>query len=132
MPTRIAAIEATEQMLLGRRAVESQRNRTAIRDTVDDDGADEPVPPIEHQLAQRMRVRVLLCDIAKAFSPQEIVTRKIHAIDAMTALAIREDPQTRKLPTLSFSLVVSLFEQRIKANMGNQPSEQKTDKKLAD
>ena len=40
-------------------------------DTADDDDTEEPEPPIEHQLAERMRVQQLLCDLAKDLSPQE-------------------------------------------------------------
>jgi hypothetical protein len=65
-------------------------------DTADDDDTEEPEPPIEHQLAERMRVQELLCDLAKDLSSREIVSRKIHAVDAMTALASRQEPQTRK------------------------------------
>jgi hypothetical protein len=65
-------------------------------DTADNDDAEEPERPVEHQLAERMSVQELLCDLAKDLSPQEIVSWKIHAVDAMTALASRQEPQTRK------------------------------------
>jgi hypothetical protein len=58
--------------------------------------AEDPEPPIEHQLAERMRVQQLLCDLKKDLSPEKIVSRKILAINAQTALASRQEPQTRK------------------------------------
>jgi hypothetical protein len=57
---------------------------------------EDPEPAVEHQLAERMRVQQLLCDLSKDLSPHDIVARKILAIDAMTALASRQELQTRK------------------------------------
>jgi hypothetical protein len=65
-------------------------------DTGDDAVAEDPEPPIEHQLAERMRVQQLLCDLKKDLSPEKIVSRKILAINAQTTLASRQEPQTRK------------------------------------
>lgn len=65
-------------------------------DMRDDAIAEDSEPPIEHQLTERMRVQQLLCDLKKDLSLQEIVSRKILAIDAQTALASRQEPQTRK------------------------------------
>jgi hypothetical protein len=58
--------------------------------------AEDPEPVVQHQLEERMRVQRLLCDLSKDLSPQDIVSRKILAIDAMTALASRQELQTRK------------------------------------
>jgi hypothetical protein len=65
-------------------------------DAGDDEDAEEPEPPIEHQLAERMRVQELICDIVKDLSPEEIVSHKILAVDAQTALASRQEAQTSK------------------------------------
>ena len=53
-------------------------------------------PVVQHQLEERTRVQQLLCDLSKDLSPQDFVARKILAIDAMTALASRQELQTRK------------------------------------
>ena len=63
---------------------------------VGDDGVAEDLkPPIEHQLAERMRVQQLLCDLKKDLNPEKIVSRKILAINAQTAPASRQKPRTR-------------------------------------
>jgi hypothetical protein len=65
---------------------------------------EDPEQAVEHQLAERTRVQQLLCDLSKDLSPEEIVARKILAIDAMTALASRQEIQTRKpLPTPAYT-----------------------------
>jgi hypothetical protein len=64
--------------------------------TVIEEEREDPEPAVEHQLAERTRVQQLLCDLSKGLRPQEIVARKILAIDAMTALASRQEIQTRK------------------------------------
>ena len=65
-------------------------------DTAEDEDTEEPEPPIEHQLEERMWVQQLLCDLKKDLSPEDIVSRKVFSIDAMTALASRQEPQTHK------------------------------------
>ena len=57
--------------------------------------AEDLEPPIERQLAERMRVQQLLCDLEKDLNPEKIVSRKILAINAQTAPASRQEPQTR-------------------------------------
>lgn len=65
-------------------------------DTAGEEDAEDPKPAMEYQLAERMRVQQLLCDLSKGLGPRDIVARKILAINAMTALASRQEAQTRK------------------------------------
>ncbi|KIN06939.1 hypothetical protein OIDMADRAFT_139684 [Oidiodendron maius Zn] len=60
----------------------------------DDEVAEGLEPPIEHQLARRMRVQQLLCGLEKVLNPEKIVSWKILAINVQTAPASRQGPQT--------------------------------------
>jgi hypothetical protein len=73
-----------------------QRQLQRNLDAGEDEDAEEPDPPADHQLTERMCVQQLLCDLTRDLSPQDVVSRKILAIDAMTSLASRQEPQTRK------------------------------------
>jgi len=73
-----------------------QRQLQRHLNAVEGDDAEDPEPAIEHQLAERMRVQQLLCDLSKDLSPQDTVSRKILAVDAMTSLASRQEPQSHK------------------------------------
>jgi hypothetical protein len=53
-------------------------------------------PGIEHQLEERTRLQQVLCDLSKVLNPQEVVARKIFAINLMVALASRPELQTHK------------------------------------
>lgn len=64
--------------------------------TMAEQDTEELEPVVQHQLEERMRVQQVLCDLSKDLSPQDIVTRKILAINLMTALASRQELQTRK------------------------------------
>jgi hypothetical protein len=50
-------------------------------------------PVVQHQLAERTRVQEVLCSFPYGLSPEDIVRRRICAIDLMVALcACREEP----------------------------------------
>jgi hypothetical protein len=69
-----------------------QLNRPLNRTVVE----EEAEPVIEHQLEERTRLQLVLCDFSKDLSPQAIVARKVSAINSMVALASRQEFQTRK------------------------------------
>jgi hypothetical protein len=52
-------------------------------------------PVIEHQLVERTQLQQILCDFSKGLSPQDIVSRKVSAINLFAALASRQEFQTR-------------------------------------
>jgi len=53
-------------------------------------------PIIQHQLEERTRLQQILCDFSKDLKPQNIVSRKVLAINRMIALASRQEFQARK------------------------------------
>jgi hypothetical protein len=57
---------------------------------------EEVEPVVEHQLEERTQLQEILCDFSKGLSPQDIVSRKVFAINLMTALASRQEFQTHK------------------------------------
>ncbi|PVH72161.1 hypothetical protein DL98DRAFT_553311 [Cadophora sp. DSE1049] len=63
--------------------------------TVEEDVKDVE-PGIEHQLEERTQLQQVLCDLSIDLSPQEVVARKILAINLMIALASRQELQTHK------------------------------------
>jgi hypothetical protein len=73
-----------------------QRQLQRHLDTAEGEDTEDPEPPVEHQLQERMRVQRLLCHLSKDLSPQDIVSRKILAVDATTSLASRQEPQTHE------------------------------------
>ncbi|EDO03048.1 predicted protein [Sclerotinia sclerotiorum 1980 UF-70] len=56
----------------------------------------EDTPIIQHQLNERYQLQQVLCDFSKDLNQQDIVSRKISAINLMVALASRQEFQTRK------------------------------------
>jgi len=57
---------------------------------------EEAEPVIEHQLEERIRLQLVLCDLSKDLSPQAIVARKVYAINLQIALASRQELMTRQ------------------------------------
>jgi hypothetical protein len=57
---------------------------------------EEAEPVIEHQLEERTRLQLVLCDLSKDLSPQAIVARKVYAINLQIALASRKELMTRQ------------------------------------
>jgi hypothetical protein len=57
---------------------------------------EEAEPVIEHQLEERTRLQLVLCDLSKDLSPQAIVARKVYAINLQIALASRQELMTRQ------------------------------------
>jgi hypothetical protein len=58
---------------------------------------EEDVEPIiQHQLEERTRLQQILCDFSRDLKPQDIVSRKVLAIDLIVALASRQEFQARK------------------------------------
>lgn len=57
---------------------------------------EEAEPVIEHQLEERTRLQLILCDLSKDLSPQSIVARKVLAINLQIALASRQELMTRQ------------------------------------
>ena len=69
-----------------------QLNRPLNETVVEEDA--EPV--IEHQLEERTRLQLVLCDLSKDLSPQALVARKVYAINLQIALASRKELMTRQ------------------------------------
>ncbi|KAK0105971.1 hypothetical protein ONS95_004480 [Cadophora gregata] len=59
----------------------------------------EAEPVIEHQLEERTRLQLVLCDLSKNLSSQAIVARKVCAINLEIALASRKELMTRQPPS---------------------------------
>jgi hypothetical protein len=57
---------------------------------------EEAEPVIEHQLEERTRLQLVLCDLSRDLSPQAVVARKVYAINLMIALASRQELMTRQ------------------------------------
>jgi Protein of unknown function (DUF3435) len=57
---------------------------------------EEAEPVIEHQLEERTRLQLVLCDLSKDLSPQALVARKVYAINLQIALASRKELMTRQ------------------------------------
>jgi hypothetical protein len=53
-------------------------------------------PVIQHQLEERTRLQQILCDFSRDLKPQDLVSRKVLAINLMIALASRQEFQARK------------------------------------
>ena len=68
--------------------MERQLNKTMAEEHVE--------PVIEHQLEERTRLQRILCDFSKDLGIQDIVDRKVRAINLMIALASRQEFQSRK------------------------------------
>ncbi|PVH69879.1 hypothetical protein DL98DRAFT_578123 [Cadophora sp. DSE1049] len=68
-----------------------QLNRP-LNETVEE--AAEPV--IEHQLEERTRLQLVLCDLSKDLSPQAIVARKVSTVNLQIALVSRKELMTRQ------------------------------------
>ena len=77
--------------MMMKRQLQRHLDKIGIEEEVED-----PEPAVEHQLEEWTWVQQVLCDLSKDLSPQDTVARKILAIDAMTALASRQELQTRK------------------------------------
>ncbi|KAH9216210.1 hypothetical protein DL95DRAFT_498560 [Leptodontidium sp. 2 PMI_412] len=69
-----------------------QLNRPLNRTVVEE--GDEP--GIEHELEERTRVQLVLCDLSKDLGSQAIVARKVYAINLQIALASRKVLMTRQ------------------------------------
>jgi hypothetical protein len=72
-----------------------QLNRP-LNETVVEEEEEEAEPVIEHQLEERTRLQLVLCDLSKDLSPQALVARKVFAINLQIALASRQELQTRQ------------------------------------
>jgi hypothetical protein len=60
-------------------------------------------PVIYHQLPKRTRLQEILCHFPKGLSPEDIVQRRIRAIDLMVALCFqRETPAPKPCSVLSY------------------------------
>jgi hypothetical protein len=53
-------------------------------------------PIIQHQLEERTRLQQILCDFPRDVKPQDIISRKVLAINLIIALASRQEFQARK------------------------------------
>jgi signal recognition particle GTPase len=58
-----------------------QLNKTVVEEDVE--------PVIEHQLEERIRLQQITCNLSRDLSPQDIVSRKVLAINLIIALASR-------------------------------------------
>jgi hypothetical protein len=69
---------------------------------------DEYVEPVvQHQLPERTQVQEVMCDFSEDLTTEDIVRRRIRAIDRMVALCSRrEDPRPKQpLPTFCQDLI---------------------------
>jgi hypothetical protein len=58
---------------------------------------DEYIEPVvQHQLCERTQLQEVLCDFSTDLTTQDIVRRRIHAVDLMVALCSRPEVQQRK------------------------------------
>jgi hypothetical protein len=64
---------------------------------------EDDTPLLQYQLNERNQLQRILCDFSKKQNQQDIVSRKISAINLMVALASRQEVQTRK-PRLALIL----------------------------
>ncbi|KAM3084702.1 hypothetical protein ACMFMG_003160 [Clarireedia jacksonii] len=64
---------------------------------------EDDTPIVQYQLNERYQLQQILCDFSKKQNQQEIVSRKISAINLIVALASRQERQTRK-PRLALIL----------------------------
>jgi hypothetical protein len=83
---------------------------------------EEVEPVVEHQLEERTQLQEILCDFSKDLSPQDIVSRKVFAINLMTALASRQEFQTHK-PRLAPAPQVLIKKERPDPDPFPQPHE---------
>jgi Protein of unknown function (DUF3435) len=72
-----------------KRQLNRQLNKAVVEEV------EEVEPVIEHQLAERTQLQQVLCDFSTGLSPQDIVSRKVSAINLFVALASRQEFQTR-------------------------------------
>jgi hypothetical protein len=72
-----------------KRQLNRQLNKAVVEEV------EEVEPVIEHQLAERTQLQQVLCDFSTDLSPQDIVSRKVSAINLFVALASRQEFQTR-------------------------------------
>jgi hypothetical protein len=84
--------------------IKRQLQRNLDLDVGDDEVAEDLEPLIAHELAERVRVQQLLCDLETDLSPEKIVSRKILAINSQTTLASRQEHQTRKAKPVSTAI----------------------------
>jgi hypothetical protein len=77
---------------------------------------------VEHQLEERTQLQEVLCDFLKDLSPQDIVSRKVFAINLMTALASRQEFQTHK-PRLALAPQVLIKKECLDPEPFPQPPE---------
>lgn len=75
--------------------IKRQLKRQQKPNVSQNDKADSE-PVYVHQLRERARLQQVLCDLSKDLSPQEIRTRKILAVNLITALSSRQELQTQK------------------------------------
>ena len=72
-----------------KRQLNRQLNKAVVEEV------EEVEPVIEHQLVERTQLQQVLCDLSTDLSPQDIVSRKVSAINLFVALASRQEFQTR-------------------------------------
>jgi hypothetical protein len=53
-------------------------------------------PVVQHQLEERTRLQLILCDFSMDLDIKNIIDRKIHAINLMVALASKQEPQRQR------------------------------------
>lgn len=74
--------------------LQRQLNRVETKEYVE--------PVIHHQLLERTQLQEVICHFPKNLSPEDVVQRRIHAIDLMVALCSRrEAPKPRSVSSLS-------------------------------
>jgi hypothetical protein len=73
--------------------IHNEMMKRQLDKTVEEDDVE---PVIQHQLEERTRLQQILCDFSRDLKPQDIVSRKVLAINLMIALASRQEFQTRK------------------------------------
>jgi cell division protein ZapA (FtsZ GTPase activity inhibitor) len=68
--------------------MERQLNKSMVEEEVE--------PVVKHQLEERTQFQEVLRDFSKDLGPQDIVSRKVFAINLIIALASRQEFQTHK------------------------------------
>jgi hypothetical protein len=73
--------------------IHNEMMKRQLEKTVEEEDVE---PVIQHQLEERTRLQQILCDLSRDLKPQDIVSRKVLAINLMVALASRQEFQARK------------------------------------
>ena len=101
-----------------KRQLNRQLNKAVVEEVV------EVEPVIEHQLAERTQLQQVLCDFSTGLSPQDIVSRKVSAINLSVALASRQEFQTRTRKPRSVPASKDLIKKESPAPKPTQPADE--------